>query len=61
MWSSNERYSRVASDPTDIGHAGELVLGVDIKDILDGQGSAEEVTTSGVDDTLGLAGRTRRL
>ena len=52
---------RVTGDPTDIGHAGELVIGMDVKDILDGQCCAKEVATSSVDDTLGLASRARGL
>jgi len=51
----------VTSDPTDIGHTGEPVLGVDIENVLEGQGSAEEVTTGGVDDTLWLASGSRGL
>ena len=46
---------RVTGDPTDISHAGEFILGVDIEDVLEGQGSFEKVTTSGVNDTLWLA------
>ena len=51
----------MTGDPADIGHAGELVLGVNIKDILEGQGSSEKVTTSGVNDTLWLASGSRGL
>jgi hypothetical protein len=47
----------VAGDPSDVGHAGELVLGVNIEDELDGKSSAEEVATGGVQNTLGLASR----
>ena len=44
------------SDPANVGHASELVIGVNVKDVLDGQSSAKEVATSGVHDTLGLTG-----
>ena len=55
------RNLRVARDPADISHASELVLGMDIEDVLEGQGSSEEVTSSGVNDTLWLAGGSRGL
>ena len=55
------RNLRVTSDPTDIGHAPELVLGVDIEDVLDGQSGSEEVSACGVNNTFGLAGRSRGL
>ena len=55
------RNLRVTSDPTDIGHASELVLGVDIEDVFDGQSGSEEVTTSGMNNTFGLAGGSRGL
>lgn len=48
----------VASDPTDITTAEVTVTVVNVKDVLAGQGSAEQVAGSGVQDTLGLAGRT---
>ena len=34
---------------------------MDIKDILDGQGSSKKVTSRGVDDTLWFSGRSRSL
>ena len=55
------RNVRVTSDPANIGHAGELVLGVDIKHILDGQGGSEKVTSSGVDNTFWFTGGSRGL
>jgi Ca2+-binding RTX toxin-like protein len=51
----------VTGNPADIGHAGELVLGVDIEDVLDGQGSSEKVTSSGVNDTFWFASGSRGL
>ena len=45
----------MTGDPADISHAGELVLGVDIENVLEGQGSSEKVTASGMNDTLWLA------
>ena len=53
--------SRVACDPPDVGHAGELVVWVHIEDVLDGQRGTQQVATSGMNDTLGLTGGTRRL
>jgi hypothetical protein len=32
----------VAGDPTNVGHAGELVVGVDVKDTFDGEHSNED-------------------
>lgn len=51
----------MASNPPDISHAGEFITRMDIKDILDCQRGANEVATAGVDDALGLSGRTRGL
>ena len=55
------RNSRVTSNPADIGHTGELVLGVDIEDVLEGQSSSEKVTTSGVNNTLWFTSGSRGL
>ena len=46
----------MTSDPANVGHAGEFIVGVDIKDVFDGESGAEEVSPGGVDDTLGLSG-----
>jgi hypothetical protein len=40
-------------------HAGESVVLMDIKDVLDGQGGAEQVSGRGVDDSLWLSSRAR--
>lgn len=48
----------VTSDPADITTAEEAVIVVDVKDILSGHGSTQEVTGGGVHDTLGLSGGT---
>lgn len=45
----------MAGDPTDIGHACEPVLGMDIEDVLYSQGGSKEITSGCVDDTLWLA------
>ena len=47
----------MAGDPTNVGHAGEFIVGVHIEDVFDGQGGAEEVSAGGVDDALGFARR----
>jgi hypothetical protein len=52
---------RVAGDPADIGHTCELVLGVDIEDVLDGQRGSEKVFGGSVDDNLWLSGGSRGL
>lgn len=49
----------VTSDPSDVGHAGELVSRVDVEDVLDRESSSEQVTSSGVDDSLGLSSASR--
>jgi hypothetical protein len=51
----------MAGNPTNISHAGELVVGVYVKDVLDSQSGAEEVSTSSMNDTLRLAGGARSL
>ena len=48
----------VTSDPTDVTAAEENVLVVNVKNVLSGHGSTEEVATSGVHDTLGLSSGT---
>lgn len=52
---------RMTSDPSDIGHTSKLVFGVNVKDVLDCEKSTEKVSTSRVDDTLGLSSGTRCL
>lgn len=51
----------MACDPPNVGHASELVVWVHVEDILDGHRGAQQVPASGMDDTLGLTGGTRRL
>jgi hypothetical protein len=46
----------VACDPADVSHAGKAVVGVDIEDVFDGEGAAEEVPGCGVHDAFGFAG-----
>jgi hypothetical protein len=41
--------------------AEELVSGVDVKDVFDGQSSTQKVSTGGVDDPLRLSSRSRGL
>lgn len=48
----------VTGNPADVTATEEAVVVVDVKDVLAGHGSTEQVTGSGVHDTLGLAGRT---
>jgi len=55
------RNVRVTSNPANIGHAGELVLRVDIEDVLDGQGGSKKVTGSGVDNTFWFTSGSRCL
>lgn len=45
----------MACNPTDIGHASEAIVRVDVEDVLDSESRAEEVTTSSMDDAFGLA------
>jgi len=51
----------MASNPTDVSHTRELVIGMDIEDIFHSQSSTQKVTPSGMDNALGLASRTRSL
>jgi len=52
-------YVGVASDPSNITTAKELVRVMDIKDIFSGASSSDEIASSGVHHALGLASRTR--
>lgn len=45
----------MTSDPSDIRHAGELVVWVNVKDVFDGKLGAEEVSSSRVHDSLGFS------
>lgn len=51
----------MTGDPADVGHTGEPVLKVDVEDVLEGEGSPEEVATSGVDNTFWFSSRSRGL
>jgi hypothetical protein len=51
----------VTGNPANVGDAGIPVLGMDIEDVLEGQGSTEKVTTGGVDNTFWLASGSRGL
>ena len=51
----------MTSDPTDVSHAPELVIGVDIEDVFDSEGCTKKIPSCGVDDTLWFAGRSGRL
>lgn len=50
---------RVAGNPANVTTAEVAVIVVNIKDILAGHGSTQEVTSRGVHDTLGLSGGSR--
>lgn len=45
----------MTSDPTNVGHACEFVVWVDVEHILDGQSSTEEIASSRVNDSFWLA------
>ena len=51
----------MARNPTDISSTEEPITVVNVKDILSGDGSAQEIAASGVHNTLGLSGRSRRV
>jgi len=46
----------VASDPTNISHTSKIVIWMKIKDVFDRQSSTQQVSTSGVNDSLGFSG-----
>jgi len=46
----------VTGDPSNIGHAGELVIRVDIENIFDGDEGPEQIASSAVYDTFGFPG-----
>lgn len=43
------------SDPTNISHTCEFIVRMHIKDVLHGQGCAEKIPASGVNNSLGPA------
>ena len=45
----------MTSDPTNVGHARELVVWVDVEHILDGQSGTEEIASGRVNDSFWLA------
>jgi len=51
----------MTGDPAYVCHAGETVVIVDVEDVFDGDGCAEEVATGGVDDTLWFTSGSRGL
>jgi hypothetical protein len=51
----------MSSDPTDISHAGELVIWVDIENVFYSDGGAKEVSAGGMNDTLGFSCGSRSL
>jgi hypothetical protein len=51
----------VSGDPANIGHAGELVIRVDVEDVFQGEGSTEQIAARCVHETLGLSRRAGRL
>ena len=62
MWIRSERIglnmrgirSRMPSYPSDISHTGIFVVGMEIEDVLDGDGCTKKVAGSGMYDALGL-------
>ena len=51
----------MTSDPSKISHAAESIIRVDVESILDGDGSAQEVASDGVQYALWFAGGPRCL
>lgn len=46
----------MACDPTNVGHAGKAVVGVNIKDVFKSDGSTKKVTRSRMNETLWFSG-----
>ena len=53
--------SRMSRDPPNIGHATELVTGMDVKNVFDGESGAEEIPSGRVNDTFGFTSGSRGL
>jgi hypothetical protein len=51
----------VAGDPTDIGHASEVVVWMDVEDVFDGYSGSKEVAAGGMDNALWLSSGSRGL
>lgn len=49
------------SDPSDIGHTCEFILGVNVKDVFHREQRLENVASGCVDDTFGFTGGSRCL
>lgn len=51
----------MSRDPPNIGHATELIIGMDIKNVFDSQGGTEKISSGRVNDALGFTSRSRGL
>jgi len=51
----------VTCDPTNVSHARELVVRVDIEHVFKGQGGAEKIASGRVNNTFWFAGGSGRL
>jgi hypothetical protein len=49
----------VSSDPSNVSHASITIIRVNVKDVFESHESTEEVTSSGVNDSLGFSGTSR--
>lgn len=49
----------MASDPSNVGHTSKDIIGMIVKDVLNGSTSSKKVTASSVHNTLGSTGRSR--
>ena len=54
FWKVARRAGTYVWPVTDVGHAGKLVVWVNIEDIFDGQGSIEDVSFGRMYDTFGF-------
>ena len=57
----NNQRLRMTRDPTDIGHAGELVIWMKIEYVFHSQSSTQKISSCGMNHALGLSGRSRGL
>ena len=61
MFNEKCKYLRVTSNPAQVGHTAESVLGMHVEHVLDSHSCSEKESANSVHDPLGLSCRSRSL